>query len=528
MKHTYRFALACVTISLLLLSGCSKKEESASTKPEAASAKDSVPMVPEQYRSPNFAPVAERLDLGGSVYAFMDFGTRMKDLGGNISKMLQAAQQMGNEPSLMMASMMPIDQIVDALGISNLAAYGSSSYLEDDLYHNKSVVYMPEGVKGLFTLAGKQAREFNGLKMAPENADVFLEAGFKASAAEAMIYEVAQKIYGDQAQQMMDSMLSARPNPNAPTWAEILDKSDANLIAVARIGQPIMVQSEDLGDLAIPSVEFVIALENMAWLINDQVLPTDMMTPTKQGDMTVYRDNVSDLQDEEYTSDWDPAFVTRGENLYLVNKIAFLEECFAANSSLQNSAQFQQATKGFPQQGNAMFYVSKETLNAYVDLRDRLTMADPTISSIMPMYNWMMPILTIGKQQRASASITVVDATSIYNEDRWPVSSGGMGSMSSVTTIGLLSAMAIPAFQKVRVQSREKAITNNLRMVASAGQQYILEEGAVKVTYKQLEGEYFAPLESVAGEDYTGLVVSEEGGELEVTTKDGNTITYTY
>ena len=41
--------------------------------------------------------------------------------------------------------------------------------------------------------------------------------------------------------------------------------------------------------------------------------------------------------------------------------------------------------------------------------------------------------------------------------------------MIVVVIIGLLAAMAVPAFQKVRQNSQEKAITNNLRQVAHAG-----------------------------------------------------------
>jgi len=39
--------------------------------------------------------------------------------------------------------------------------------------------------------------------------------------------------------------------------------------------------------------------------------------------------------------------------------------------------------------------------------------------------------------------------------------------MIVVVIIGLLAAMAIPAFQKVRVSSQEKAVVNNLRQFAS-------------------------------------------------------------
>jgi len=100
--------------------------------------------------------------------------------------------------------------------------------------------------------------------------------------------------------------------------------------------------------------------------------------------------------------------------------------------------------------------------------------------------------------------------------------------MIVVVIIGLLAAMAIPAFNKVREQSREKAIVNNLRQVSSAGQQYILENGVPTVSYLSLVPTYFQTIAAVAGESYTGLQVSENGGELSVQTSGGDTVTYTY
>lgn len=100
----------------------------------------------------------------------------------------------------------------------------------------------------------------------------------------------------------------------------------------------------------------------------------------------------------------------------------------------------------------------------------------------------------------------------------------------SIVPIGILAAMAIPAFQKVRVTSQEKTITNNLRMIASAADQYMLEHGAAQVAYTQLVGHgpehYIPPLIPVAGEDYTPLVVRLDDREIAVVTADGRTITH--
>jgi len=51
--------------------------------------------------------------------------------------------------------------------------------------------------------------------------------------------------------------------------------------------------------------------------------------------------------------------------------------------------------------------------------------------------------------------------------------------MIVVVIIGLLAAMAIPAFKKVRENSIGKAMENDARQVASAAQQYFLENSAI-------------------------------------------------
>jgi len=50
--------------------------------------------------------------------------------------------------------------------------------------------------------------------------------------------------------------------------------------------------------------------------------------------------------------------------------------------------------------------------------------------------------------------------------------------MIVVVIIGLLAAMAIPAFQKVRQSSIEKTLTNDAKQLASAANQYFMEAGA--------------------------------------------------
>ena len=80
--------------------------------------------------------------------------------------------------------------------------------------------------------------------------------------------------------------------------------------------------------------------------------------------------------------------------------------------------------------------------------------------------------------------------------------------MIVVVIIGLLATMAIPAFQKVRETSLEKAIRSNLRQLASGADQYFIENGVTTVLLSDIVGEdaYVESLDVVAGETYPATI----------------------
>lgn len=105
-----------------------------------------------------------------------------------------------------------------------------------------------------------------------------------------------------------------------------------------------------------------------------------------------------------------------------------------------------------------------------------------------------------------------------------------------VAIIGLLATMAIPAFRRAQQSARESAITNNLRQVISAAQQYMLNENVTQVTYNELttssdtvnEPVYLSPIEEVVdelaqfqaltiGTNTTLVTITAEGGRITVT-----------
>ncbi len=100
--------------------------------------------------------------------------------------------------------------------------------------------------------------------------------------------------------------------------------------------------------------------------------------------------------------------------------------------------------------------------------------------------------------------------------------------IAGVPVIGLLAAMAIPAFQKVRQNSHEAAVRNNLVQIWHGAEQQMMESGAESVSYSELlsGGMLGQPLKPITGESYDGIVIHRGDESLEVTLANGRTVTY--
>src|SRR5580658_5431888 len=99
--------------------------------------------------------------------------------------------------------------------------------------------------------------------------------------------------------------------------------------------------------------------------------------------------------------------------------------------------------------------------------------------------------------------------------------------MIVVVIIGLLAARAIPAFQKVRTSSQDKAVLNNARQLSAGADQYSLENGVSTVTLTDLLGptSYVKALNTVANETYPTTFT--QGVTVTITSVAGTrTITY--
>lgn len=99
--------------------------------------------------------------------------------------------------------------------------------------------------------------------------------------------------------------------------------------------------------------------------------------------------------------------------------------------------------------------------------------------------------------------------------------------MIVVVIIGMLAALAIPAFNKVRTASQDKAVLNNARLLSAGADQYYLEYGGSTVASADLVGatNYVKQVNTVANESYPAYFT--QGITITVTGVAGlRTVTY--
>ncbi len=533
----YKFAaLVSSLITLILLTpGCqpSGKDDSAA---------DAVSMVPKELQSPAFEPVAQNLDLGGDLYFFMDPTAMVSRLEASIPRMIDGVTQMPNSqlsPETM-AKLKAVDwsSVLKDLGYSDHTAFGVSSYgMADGNYRNKSMVYLPDGYQGLMKMYEGDDGALDGqLSLAPQDTDVFYSVGLDLTMLKPFINDFLGKYVGKDIQQQYADAIVAPVSPDGLTVSQIWDNIPKRLTLLVKFGDLIAypMPSSKKGMVMLPKIDLVLALQGNSafWrgLIEKQ-LPPNFKEETV-GEVALRMPAPGMPLPFGLT----PAigFDDANDRIYVTTSELYLKNALSDGPRLSDSPAYADAVKGLQtEDAQDMIFLSQNFYSKWAETREGITADEPMAGFMIAIYSMYLPIIQAGPHDSATALVMLRTPKGLITEANWAYSPSlaglNMGSGSQTVVVGgLLAAMAIPAFNKVREQSREKAIINNLRQVSAAGQQYILENGVPKAPFEVINGEYFSEIVPVAGEDYTGLVVEEEGGTLSVTTADGKTVTYTY
>lgn len=506
--------LSALMVGFALLTGCAKKGSEAAAGPAAD-------LVPATERSRHFAAVSQQLELGGTLYGYVEvdgdalkLAQGLKGMVGNLAQMNPAAQPFLNQDYA---------ALFTKLGLTDIKAMGISSVPDGTgFFRNRVFLYTPEGRRGLLAGLGGKPGPFAHLSLAPLNADVYSESEMDLPAIYLTVQEVMAQVGGEAAKNKLEETLKKAGEAATVSWLKLINAAKGHAVLVARFDadKTFRMPGGAAGPV-IPAFSFLLRVDGVAAGVEDALRQSKALVLTQEVKST----RVYELAMPMPFEGLKPVIVAEGSTLFIASTLDFLNECRTQKTNLGQDPEFQKALAHVGTEGNGIGYVSPRTFQRLRDLEKLNPNLPP---QAIPGIGYILGQLP--NIDRPLVTLRVNRADGILVRSYWHRSLKQDLAVMSVynpVTIGVLAAMAIPAFQKVRVASQDKAVLNNLRMLAAAADQFYLEKNVTSATYGDLVGptKYIKVLTPVMGEDYRTLRF-RSGQPLRVRVTGGRMIEY--
>lgn len=492
-----------VAILLAIVAGCQKQPEAPVAAQSAPPKPVTVEVVKETERSRSFLAVNKHLEIGGTLYGYIDVDGDILKFTGGIQSLL--TQMAAAQPHIAPFARQDYGAIATKLGLTDIKAVGMSSVPDGTgFFRNRMFFYTPGDRHGLLLGLGGKPGPFTHLNLAPADTAFYAEADLDVAVVYQTIKDVVTQVAGEPMSNQMENAIKQAGEKATLSFLDLIYGLKGHSAVVVRIDpektMPLPVPIP--GGAALPSFSLLVCVDSVGPVVEHALAQSEQFKRTDEGTLHVYQ-----LAQQLPIEGLQPVIVVDGGTLYFSTTRAFLDECRSLKTGLAQTDEFKKATAGIGSEGNGLTYVHPrlfdgirriETLNPSLPPQ-----AKPTIAMIMAK---------LPKINRPMVMVRTNLPDGILVRAYWDRSLKQDVAMIAVynpVTIGALAAMAIPAFQKVRGSSQEKAVMNNLRQLSAAADQYYLEHGVQTVTYDALVGpesnKYIKRIVPVMGENYRQL-----------------------
>jgi type IV pilus assembly protein PilA len=484
--------------------------------PAAAADSDTVTLVKAPERSGHFAAVQKQLELGGTLYAYADVDGDVFKLADALRGVMEQVAE--TQPEAAPYLKQDYRALATIMGLDDIKAFGLSSVpAGDGTFRNRVFFLTPNGRHGFLAGLGGAPAPYTMVKLAPADADFYGEAEMDLAQVYTTLQAVVTKVGGETAANLMaDRIKEAGVKASIP-WLDVINAWKGRTAMVLRLDSEKTLL---LPNFVIPRPSFLLCIEGIAPAFEPLLKKSKGLKMTQEKGRKIYR-SAQPLP----MPGVDPVIVIEGKTIYVATTPEFFKECLEHTSGLAETPEFKTALGKVSATGNSLAYVSPaffarmhdlERLNPDLPAKNAQTLRfllqnvpQPTLPLIAVRTNLPDGILVQSNLNRSLKQDVAMIA--VYNP----------------ATLGLMAAMAIPAFQKVRTSAQEKAVLNNLRQIAAAADQYYLENNVDTVDLDKLVGPdaFIRELKPVAGEDY-GELVLKSGEPLVVHFPDGREVRY--
>lgn len=506
-------------LAMLLLAACQKQPEATTASPKAAAPKQTVDVVKENERSKNFTAVNRHLELGGTLYGYVD-------VEGDVAKLMEGLQQIlgevaKSEPNARMFAQQNLPEIATMLGLTDVKALGVSSVPDGTgFYRNRMFLYTGGERRGLMNALGGKPAPFKHVGLAPADTALYGESEMDFAVVYKTLKDVVAKVAGEPVGNQLEEALKKAGESATISFLDLIYGLKGRTAMILRVDPEKTYRLPGREALVVPAFSFLAVVEGVGQVVEPSLAQVPLLRKSEVGATRVY-----EFAQKLPFEGLQPAIVIDGTTLYVTSSVDFLKQCREQKTGLAQTPEFAAALEKAGKEGNGLAYVSPKVFQAlkrFETLNDHLP---PQVTSTIKFALAQVPA---SDRPLVSVRTNLEDGIlirSYYN--RSLKQEIAAVSIYNPVTVGLMAAMAIPAFQKVRMASQEKAVLNNLRMLSAAADQHYLETGTRTATYDDLVGptKYVKQVESVAGENYRRLRFAQ-GEPLAVQLSDGRTIQY--
>jgi type IV pilus assembly protein PilA len=491
-----------MAVLLASLTACTKKETETAATPKAPGPPKptTVAVVPEPERSRHFLAVQKQLELGGTVYGYVDVDGDARKLAAGLQGVMD--QMAATQPQLAPFVKQDYAALFDLLGLGDIKAVGLSSVPDGTgFFRNRVFFYTPEKRHGLLAGLGGGPAPFARLGLAPADADLYSESEVDLPEVYKTIKAVVAKVGGKKTSNLMEDQLKKAGEAAAISVLGLIQGWKGQSALVVRLDPEHTLQFPGSQSFVAPRPELMLSIDGIALALESALAKSPLFAARTEGGLTLY-----EFKQPLPLNGIKPVLAVEGTTLYFATTVEFLLECRQNKGGLTQTAEFKQAIAHVGELGNGLTYVSPRLFKTLHSLENLNPTLPPETRQTLHFVVSQLP-----KPDRALIAVRTNLPEGILVNSYWSRSLKqdlATVSVYNPITVGMLAAMAIPAFQKVRASSQEKAVLNNLRQLAAAADQHYLETGANHATLNDLVGptKYIRQLRPVGGEDYRALV----------------------
>jgi hypothetical protein len=231
-----------------------------------------------------FEEVADQLDLGGVLFGYVSVDGDLSGLAKFVNSFMSGMKEIDKGVSAHIPDV-DIEALMKISGLDSISALGLSSIQTNQGFRNKVYLHAPNGVRGLLSMFGDEAKEFEVLQLAPSGTDFVVQQEVKLKT----IYnEVVLGAMGGSPEQggvmplgpqgmmmkmMVDGMMKQpMPPPFTFTGEKLIEDLDTNIMVIID-GDPSKMLPVELegNDLNMPTIQGAVLIDNVGWLAGDLI-----------------------------------------------------------------------------------------------------------------------------------------------------------------------------------------------------------------------------------------------------------------